>query len=213
MLPFKKSAGAIIVLPSATKEDTSSLAYQISSSTTVSIISLIKMQDVVKQMGAFSKVICRVLANLFGRLGTDLLDFGYRMYGFCCCNKVGDQKEDIASCELIRETSEAFYKNVSRERAEILLENKQNGTFIIRPSKRSKLGTLSVVQDSKIFHLNIRRRDQDNCVALGREKTNEKTFNSINGLINYYISNYLILCSNGRKTFTLLLPYFEENLI
>lgn len=111
--------------------------------------------------------------------------------------------------ELIKET---FYKDVDRETAEQLLKNKQNGTFIIRPSNSSKLGTLSVVQDARVFHLTIRRRDQDNCIALGTEKSNERCFNSINSLINYYISNYLILCSRKeRRTFTLLLPFRDKD--
>lgn len=104
---------------------------------------------------------------------------------------------------------EDFFKVVSRVAAENLLENKQNGTFIIRPSKNSNLGILSVVQDDKIFHLNIRRR-QDGLIALGNEKTNEKCFKDLESLINYYISNYLVLYSNGEKNLTLLLPYRES---
>lgn len=101
---------------------------------------------------------------------------------------------------------EDFFKAVSRDSAENLLENKQNGTFIIRPSKNSNLGILSVIQDDKIFHLNIRKR-QDGLIALGNEKANEKCFKDLESLINYYISNYLVLFSNEEKSLTLLLPY------
>ncbi|KAJ8937592.1 hypothetical protein NQ318_003171 [Aromia moschata] len=110
---------------------------------------------------------------------------------------------------LATETTEEFYKAVDRETVEDLLENKQNGTFIIRPSRNFDLGTLSIVQDNKIFHLNIRRR-QDGLVALGNAKDNEKCFPDLDALINYYISNYLVLCSNGEKSLTLLLPYREK---
>ncbi|KAL1497711.1 hypothetical protein ABEB36_008623 [Hypothenemus hampei] len=170
------------------------------------------MNNTGKQMCLCLKVICRVVANLVRRFTSEILDFIYKMCVFCCCTC--NRRSDVfRKCELIKETSEAFYKDVNRETAEKLLKNKQNGTFIIRPSQTSKLGTLSVVQDSKIFHLNIRRRDQDNCVALGQEKNNEKCFRSVNSLINYYISNYLILSSNGARVLTLLLPYrgAEEN--
>lgn len=101
------------------------------------------------------------------------------------------------------------YQNINRHQAEILLANRQNGTFIIRPSNLVKsLGTMSVVQDAKIYHLNIRRRE-DGLIALGKEKPTEKCFINLNSLINYYISNYLLLFSNGRASYTLLLPYRE----
>lgn len=97
--------------------------------------------------------------------------------------------------------------NINREMAEKLLINRQNGTFIIRPSRYPQLlATMSIVQDNHVFHLNIRRRDDD-LIALGREKINEKCFNNINNMINYYISNYLMLYSNGKSTKTLLIPY------
>lgn len=104
---------------------------------------------------------------------------------------------------------EDFFKAVSRHSVENLLENKQNGTFIIRPSKNTNLAILSVIQDDKIFHLNIRRR-QDGLIALGNEKANEKCFKDLDSLINYYISNYLLLFSNQEKSFTLLLPYRQS---
>ncbi|RZB41476.1 SH2 domain containing protein [Asbolus verrucosus] len=125
-----------------------------------------------------------------------------------CCYKRNTVLND---CELMKETTEEFYKDVSRDTAENLLKNKQNGTFIIRPSKNSNLGTLSLIQDNKMFHLNIRRREDD-LITLGTEKPNEKCFQDINSLINYYISNYLVLYSNGEKTLTLLLPYMEKTI-
>lgn len=103
-------------------------------------------------------------------------------------------------------SEEDFLKAVSRSSAENLLKNKQSGTFIIRPSKHSNLGILTVIQDNKIFHLNIRKR-QDGLIALGNEKTNEKCFKDLESLINYYISNYLVMYSNKQKSLTLLLPY------
>lgn len=129
--------------------------------------------------------------------------------GWVSIVSVLSQSFNSISLELVRETSEAFYKDVTRDGAEKLLMNKQNGTFVIRPSRKSKLGTLSVVQDFRIYHLNIRTREQDGNVALGKEKDNEKCFASISSLINYYVSNYLILSSNGITTLTLLIPYRE----
>ncbi|XP_066159023.1 tyrosine-protein kinase Src64B [Euwallacea fornicatus] len=163
------------------------------------------MDNTCKQMCMCFKVICCVLANLTRRLYSETLDLAYKMCIFCCCSS---HSQESGKCALIGESPEAFYKNVGREGAEKLLMNKQNGTFIIRPSKRSPLGTMSIVQDFRVFHLNIRIREDD-YVAMGEEKDNEKCFNSLNSLINYYVSNYLILCSEGNRTVTLLLPYTD----
>lgn len=103
---------------------------------------------------------------------------------------------------------EDFFKPASRHSVENLLANKQNGTFIVRPSRNASLGILSVVQDDRIFHLNIRKR-QDGLIALGNEKSNEKCFKDLDSLINYYISNCLVLFSNEKQSVTLLLPYRE----
>ncbi|XP_030763093.1 uncharacterized protein LOC115887749 [Sitophilus oryzae] len=163
-----------------------------------------------KQMCLCFKVFFRVLANLIVRIKSELVDVVYRMCLFCCCKRREDIAEEV-ECKLIRESTESFYQNVSREAAEKLLENKQNGTFIIRPSKNANLATLSLVQDCKVYHLNVRRREKDSLIALGTEKSNEKCFANLNSLINYYISNYLVLYSEGTRTLTLLLPYRDKN--
>lgn len=106
------------------------------------------------------------------------------------------------------EPLEDFYQNVNREGAENLLRDRQNGTFLIRPtSNKCSLGTMSIVQNEKIFHVNVRIR-QDSFIALGVEKPNEKSFHNLDTLINYYISNYLVLYSNGTQCNALLIPYF-----
>lgn len=109
--------------------------------------------------------------------------------------------------EFINEPREQFYQDVDRGEAETMLENKQNGTFIIRPSASTNgLGTLSIIQDNRIFHLNMRQREDDT-IALGTERINEKYFTDVNALINYHISNYLILYSDGETYRTLLIPF------
>lgn len=115
----------------------------------------------------------------------------------------------ISAGKDLREPLEDFYQNVNRDEAENLLRNRQNGTFLIRPSsnKCTSLGTMSIVQNEKIYHLNVRIRD-DSYVALGVEKQNEKSFHHLDHLINYYISNYLVLYSNGIECNTLLIPFF-----
>lgn len=47
-------------------------------------------------------------------------------------------------------------------------------------------------------------------IALGMEKENEKCFRDVDCMINYYISNYLVLYGDGRKSTALLLPYIDE---
>ncbi|KAL3272497.1 hypothetical protein HHI36_013974 [Cryptolaemus montrouzieri] len=162
--------------------------------------------NISKQMCWCLKVSIRVLRNLACRCFSDVLFCMYSMCLVCCCAKNGYHMDDIIEKPDEKEPKEEFYKNVSREKAEYLLENQQDGTFIIRPSKNSDIGVLSLVQDSKIFHLNIRRR-HDNLIALGSEKINEKTFKDLDNLINYYISNYLVLYSDEEETLALLLPY------
>ncbi|XP_076256683.1 uncharacterized protein LOC143194022 [Rhynchophorus ferrugineus] len=163
-----------------------------------------------KQMCLCFKVFFRVLVNLVARYKTELADAIYKMCLFCCCSKQ-KQTAQHTDYNIIGDATETFYQNVNRHDVELLLKHRQNGTFIIRPSKKSDLGTLSLVQDEKIFHLNIRRRENDNLIALGMEKMNEKCFDSLNSLINYYISNYLVLYSSGTRTLTLLLPYRDKN--
>lgn len=107
--------------------------------------------------------------------------------------------------------TEEFYKNIDRKTAEQLLNNRQNGTFIIRPSTTSDtIGTLSLVQDGRFWHLNVRKRKLDGMIALGVEKENEKCFRDVDAMINYYVSNYLVLYGGGRKSMALLLPYREQ---
>ncbi|KAK4874512.1 hypothetical protein RN001_013872 [Aquatica leii] len=133
----------------------------------------------------------------------------YKMCCVCFCTKNNNLQTNIyeSKHEGKFEITEPFYQHVNRETAEELLQGKQNGTFIIRPSSHEvNIGILSVTQDNKIFHLVIRQR-KDTLIALGNEKCNEKTFKDLNSLINYYISNYLILYSGTTKFYALLLPY------
>ncbi|XP_045477102.1 uncharacterized protein LOC123682501 [Harmonia axyridis] len=162
--------------------------------------------EVVKQMCWCFKVSFKVVRNLAGRCFRELLFCAYGMCLVCCCSNNGYYADDDAEKNEGGQVKEEFYRNVSREKAEYLLQNRQDGTFIIRPSNGSEVEALSVVQDGKVYHLNIRRRD-DNLIALGSEKINEKTFEGLDNLINYYISNYLVLYSEERRTLTLLLPY------
>lgn len=113
--------------------------------------------------------------------------------------------------EIVATSSEEFYRNVDRRTVEKLLENRQNGTFIIRPptSIGDSIGTLSLIQDGRFWHLNIRKRKDDEMIALGMEKKNEKCFRDVDCMINYYISNYLVLFGDGKQSMTLLLPYRE----
>lgn len=60
--------------------------------------------------------------------------------------------------------------------------------------------------------MNVRRRREDGLIALGMEKQNEKCFRDVDCMINYYISNYLVLYGDGRKSMALLLPYREQGL-
>ncbi|CAH1956066.1 unnamed protein product [Acanthoscelides obtectus] len=163
--------------------------------------------DKFKQMCWCFKVFFHVLANLTSRACQETSQAFYKMCCvFCCWSTIG--KESTVQ-EIIREAREDFYKELTRQSAEELLRPRQNGTFVIRPSKSFHLGVLSVIQDNRIFHLSIRKRE-DGLVALGNEKPDEKCFTSLDCLINYYISNYLLLYSEGKEYSTLLLPYKDN---
>ncbi|CAH0563504.1 unnamed protein product [Brassicogethes aeneus] len=95
---------------------------------------------------------------------------------------------------------------ISREQAVDLLKDKQNGTFIVRPSSRANMNSMSIIQDGKVYHLKIGLR-KNGRISLGNEKDDEATFKNLNILINYYISNTLYLYSEERNVETLLIPY------
>ncbi|GJQ73407.1 hypothetical protein Trydic_g13771 [Trypoxylus dichotomus] len=172
------------------------------------------------------KVFLRVFGNLASRIIADTVDASYKICTTllcpCRCSNTANstvisvlphqQRHMSDNSEMVHEficrvPREQFYQDVGRDEVEVLLENKQNGTFIIRPSTlANSLGTLSIIQDNRIFHLNIRQKEDDT-IALGSERINEKHFTDVNALINYHISNYLILYSNGETYRTLLLPY------
>lgn len=99
---------------------------------------------------------------------------------------------------------------MTRETCESLLVGRRDGTFLVRPSSPSTSGvvaTLSVVSGGRVRHLKVRRRS-DGKVALGNEKANEMAFRDADALLDYYVSNYLLLaCSDGEVRRTLLMPY------
>ncbi|XP_017770459.1 PREDICTED: uncharacterized protein LOC108558150 [Nicrophorus vespilloides] len=173
-------------------------------------------------------VFLRVLANLTNRICSDISDGLQRMCSICFCwvggsgsnvhpmtagwYKARNQVSSIL-CDFFVEYTESgykdeFYKDVDRETAEEMLGQRQDGTFLVRPSTATdSVGTLSVVQDERTFHLTIRRRRTDGRLALGTPKPRERTFDGLDSMINYHVSNYLVLFSHNRTFYTLLLPY------
>ncbi|XP_018323849.1 uncharacterized protein LOC108736066 [Agrilus planipennis] len=161
------------------------------------------------------KVFFRVCANLTCRLCSFIVHQLYKICCVCWCpnftstsssNRYESNRNSENNCEAI--FHESFYQDVDRNTAEKLLYKKQDGTFIIRPTHIANcVAILSVIQNDRIFHLTIRRR-RDGKLSLGNEKINERCFGSLNELINFYISNYLMLQStDATKAHTLLLPF------
>nr|CAI5832576.1 unnamed protein product [Callosobruchus analis] len=90
--------------------------------------------DKFKQMCWCFKVFFRVAANLTSRACDETSHALYKMCCvFCwCCDKGTAIGKDFTAEELISESREEFYKELSRQSAEELLRTRQNGTFVIR---------------------------------------------------------------------------------
>ncbi|XP_064465905.1 lymphocyte cytosolic protein 2-like isoform X2 [Ornithodoros turicata] len=100
------------------------------------------------------------------------------------------------------ETLESYpwFHDIEREQVDFYLRDREDGAYLVRVSKRggdNNPYTLSIFYKDRIFHLNIRRRN-DNTYALGTEKPMEKTFTSIPELIEYHQQEPIILTSKGR---------------
>ncbi|VEN53200.1 unnamed protein product [Callosobruchus maculatus] len=95
--------------------------------------------DKFKQMCWCFKVFFRVAANLTGRACDEASHALYKMCCvFCWCSDRGTTVgKDSTVQELIRGSTEEFYKELTRQSAEELLRARQNGTFVIRLTIKS----------------------------------------------------------------------------
>lgn len=90
-----------------------------------------------------------------------------------------------------------FILNVSRQRSEEILDGKEDGCFLFRPTKVSNcLCTLVVMFNQRAFHINV-RVNVNGSLSLGTvEKDNEPSFDNITDIIQYFQKNQLKLISN-----------------
>ncbi|XP_078421447.1 B-cell linker protein-like [Cetorhinus maximus] len=78
----------------------------------------------------------------------------------------------------------------------VLHENGTDGAFLVRPSSgcdRNQPYTLAVLHRGKVYNVPIRFIEGNNQYALGKEKAGEMWFNSVQGMMDYYQQNTLIL--------------------
>ncbi|XP_044727607.1 uncharacterized protein LOC123291395 [Chrysoperla carnea] len=89
-----------------------------------------------------------------------------------------------------------FILNVSRQRSEEILDGKEDGCFLFRPTKVSNcLCTLVVMFNQCAYHINV-RENVDGTLSLGTvEKDNEPSFDNITEIIKYFQKNQLKLIS------------------
>ncbi|KAJ4427952.1 hypothetical protein ANN_23965 [Periplaneta americana] len=96
-------------------------------------------------------------------------------------------------------TQQPWYHNVDRSQGEVLLRNGEDGSFLVRPSARSQNAlTLMLWFNKRLYNINIRHRN-DGRYALGTEKPNEQSFNSVEELVQNYQSEKLVLYSGGER--------------
>ncbi|XP_049956007.1 uncharacterized protein DDB_G0284459-like [Schistocerca serialis cubense] len=98
-----------------------------------------------------------------------------------------------------------WFHNIDRQRAEELLRNGEDGCFVVRPSTQtSNPLTLTLWYKNRIFNICIRHR-KDGKYALGTEKINEQSFDSIEEMVTNYQSEKLVLYSAGERAGKVLL--------
>lgn len=98
-----------------------------------------------------------------------------------------------------------WFHNIDRQRAEELLRNGEDGCFVVRPSTQTANPlTLTLWYKNRIFNICIRHR-KDGKYALGTEKINEQSFDSIEEMVTNYQSEKLVLYSAGERAGKVLL--------
>ncbi|XP_063237719.1 B-cell linker protein-like isoform X2 [Bacillus rossius redtenbacheri] len=97
-------------------------------------------------------------------------------------------------------TNMPWFHNVDRARADQLLRNTQDGTFLLRPSSQTQNPlSLTLWYNNRIYNISVRYRP-DGRYSLGYEKPNEQSFASVEELVANHQSENLVLYSNGERT-------------
>ncbi|XP_071441079.1 uncharacterized protein [Hetaerina americana] len=97
-------------------------------------------------------------------------------------------------------TQQPWYHNVDRRRGEEIVCNREDGTFLIRPSTQNQNPyTLTIWFGKRVYNIAIRFRT-DQKFALGSEKPNEQSFWSLDDMVAYYQTEQLVLFSGGERT-------------
>ncbi|XP_039314209.1 serine/arginine repetitive matrix protein 1 isoform X2 [Solenopsis invicta] len=99
-----------------------------------------------------------------------------------------------------------WFHNVTREQAIILIKertysNPQNGYFLLRPSTTNPGNPLALVLwfKDRVYNVPVRKRN-DNRYALGSAKMNERSFSTVEEIVQLYMKEELILYSGGVPT-------------
>ncbi|RWS29412.1 B-cell linker protein-like protein, partial [Leptotrombidium deliense] len=108
-----------------------------------------------------------------------------------------------AEMEILR--THPWFHDIERDEAAVILQKmNEGGGYVVRAGKRagkSNPFSLTIFHDNKIFHLNIRRR-QDGLFALGKFKEREKTFRTVPDLIFYHQKEPILLTTKGKPAGT-----------
>ncbi|XP_046383791.1 nascent polypeptide-associated complex subunit alpha, muscle-specific form-like isoform X2 [Ischnura elegans] len=92
-----------------------------------------------------------------------------------------------------------WYHNVDRRRGEELVSNREDGTFLIRPSSQNQNPyTLTIWYGNRVYNIAVRYRS-DQKYALGSEKPNEQSFWSLEEMVTFYHTEQLVLFSCGER--------------
>jgi len=103
--------------------------------------------------------------------------------------KIKQLKEDL--------NSQIWFQNITRKEAEeIVIRNKINNGFVVRPSRAGgdrNPYSVTLIHCGHVFNFHIRRRLEDGYYATGVYKRNEKKFFSVQHLVEFHKNHKLVV--------------------
>lgn len=103
--------------------------------------------------------------------------------------------------------NEPYFRAVDRSTAEELLQDRIDGSCLVRPYKEDSeiiKYVVSIYANDNFFHLFIRQVNE--YFAIGKSKENEKLFNEPSNIITHYRLNKLICTNNFISMKFFLIP-------
>ncbi|KAK8729602.1 hypothetical protein OTU49_008559 [Cherax quadricarinatus] len=104
-----------------------------------------------------------------------------------------------------------YFHIISRAKSKNILQQAEDGVFLIRPSTRSTDPlTLCLRHGGRTYNINIRQRP-DGLFALGSEKINELTFSAVQEIVSTH-SREPIKLQNGERALLMQSPQKSDHI-